>query len=626
METNTYPVARNGHTGWLSEDLKKKCPYLMKYTNPVKHSPRKIIGRDKEMLRLTAILSAPELCNACLIGEAGSGKTMLVQGVMEKDTDRSYLEINLAKMIADFNPITLGNSLTQLFGEVDVFKRITNRELVLFIDEFHQIVQLSAPAVEAMKPLLADSGTRGVKVIAATTFDEFRQYILPNQPLVERFQRLNLSQPGREMVIAILKGMAKQYGVANHQYNNSLYEMIYEYTNRYIPSSSQPRKSIRVLDAMVGWHNATKCRLDMRLLADVIQQSEGVNIAFKVDATKIKRYLDRHVYAQPYATLSISNRLHIAVADLNDKSKPMSTFLFTGSTGVGKTEMAKQLSKILFGDGTDNGDQNQSGNRHFIRFDMSEYARPESAEHFRKEISARIWERPFSIVLLDEIEKASAEVTRELLQVIDDGRLSDENGRQVVFTNCYIIITTNAGSEIYKNLAAFTNDISCDGIGRSKSQDGEDTESEGLIQYIKLIKESITTTTADNKFPPELLGRIDCIVPFQPLSEDTKMRIIGNKMDNLISEVSKKHNKKLKMSNKIPEFIVKDNLDRDPDQGGARSAVAKFEEQVVAKVARCINENPDAVEVHVGISGEMAYVNKTQLRTAARIDVNAVYS
>lgn len=626
MEMNTYPVERDGYMDWLSDDLKKKCPYLMKYTNPVKHSPRKIIGREHEMLRLAAILSAPELCNACLIGEAGSGKTMLVQGVMAKDTDRSYLEINLAKMIADFNPITLGNSLTQLFGEVDIFKRITNRELVLFIDEFHQIVQLSAPAVEAMKPLLADSGTRGVKVIAATTFDEFRQYILPNQPLVERFQRLSLSQPGKEMVVAILKGMAKQYGVASHQYNNSLYEMIYEYTNRYIPSSSQPRKSIRILDAMVGWHNATKCRLDVRLLADVIQQSEGVNIAFKVDATKIKKYLDEHVYAQYYATLSISNRLHIAVADLNDKSKPMSTFLFTGSTGVGKTEMAKQLAKILFGDGTDSGDQNQSSNRHFIRFDMSEYARPKSVEHFRKEISARIWERPFSIVLLDEIEKASAEVTRELLQVIDDGRLSDENGRQVVFTNCYIIITTNAGSEIYKNLAAFTNDISGDGIESTGAKSSEEAESEGLIQYIKLIKESISTTTADNKFPPELLGRIDCIVPFQPLSEDTKMRIIGNKMDNLINEVSKKHNKKLNMSNKIPEFIVKDNLDRDPDQGGARSAVAKFEEQVVAKVAKCINENPDAIEVNVGISGEMAFANKTQLRSAARIDVNAIYN
>lgn len=623
METNTYPIVRSMHTDWLSEDLKKKCPYLMKYTNPVRHSPRKIIGRDQEMLRLAAILSAPELCNACLIGEAGSGKTMLVQGVMEKDTDRSYLEINLAKMIADFSPITLGNSLTQLFGEVDVFKRITDRELVLFVDEFHQIVQLSAPAVEAMKPLLADSGTRGVKVIAATTFDEFRQYILPNKPLVERFQRLNLGQPGREMVVAILKGMAKQYGVASHQYNNSLYEMIYEYTNRYIPSSSQPRKSIRILDAMVGWHNAAKRRLDVRLLADVIQQSEGINIAFKADATKIKKYLDDHVYAQSYATLSISNRMHIAVADLNDKSKPMSTFLFTGSTGVGKTEMAKQLAKILFRDSTDQYDQNQSSNRHFIRFDMSEYARPESVDHFRKEISARIWERPFSVVLLDEIEKASAEVTRELLQVIDDGRLSDENGRQVVFTNCYIIITTNAGSEIYKNLAAFTNDISG---GRAEVLDKERAESEGLIQYIKLIKESITTTTADNKFPPELLGRIDCIVPFQPLSEDTKMRIIGNKMDNLIYEVLKKHNKKLKMSNKIPEFIVKDNLDRDPDQGGARAAVAKFEEQVVARVARCINENPNAIEINVRISGDMAFENKTQLKSAACIHVNAIYN
>lgn len=626
METNTYPAVKRMDTDWLSDDLKKTCPFLMKYTNPVKHSPRKIIGREHEMLRLAAILSAPELCNACLIGEAGSGKTMLVQGVMAKDTDRSYLEINLAKMIADFNPIALGNSLTQLFGEVDIFKRITNRELVLFIDEFHQIVQLSAPAVEAMKPLLADSGTRGVKVIAATTYDEFRQYILPNQPLVERFQRLNLSQPGKEMVVAILKGMAKQYGVANHQYNNSLYEMIYEYTNRYIPSSSQPRKSIRILDAMVGWHNATKCKLDVRLLADVIQQSEGINIAFKVDATKIKKYLDEHVYAQSYATLSISNRLHIAVADLNNKSKPMSTFLFTGSTGVGKTEMAKQLAKILFGDGSDDGDQNQSSNRHFIRFDMSEYARSESVEHFRKEISARIWERPFSIVLLDEIEKASAEVTRELLQVIDDGRLSDENGRQVVFTNCYIIITTNAGSEIYKNLAAFTNDISGSRIDETKAQDKEKTESEGLIQYIKLIKESISTTTADNKFPPELLGRIDCVVPFQPLSEDTKMRIIGNKMDSLIYEVLKKHNKKLKMSNKIPAFIVKDNLDRDPDQGGARSAVAKFEEQVVAKVAKCINENPDAIEINVGVIGEMAFENKTQLKSAAYIEVNAIYN
>lgn len=613
---------------WLNDDIKEKCPYLVKYTSQVKRSPREIIGRDLEMKRLAAILCAPELCNAFLIGEAGSGKTMLVQGVMVKDTKRTYLEINLAKMIADFDQITLGNSLTQLFSEVNVYRQIAKKELVLFIDEFHQLVQLSAPAVEAMKPLLADSGTRGIKVIAATTFDEFRQYISPNQPLVERFQRINLSQPSKEMVIAILKGMAKQYGVASHQYNNSLYEMIYEYTNRYIPASSQPRKSIRILDAMVGWHNATGCRLDVKLLADVIQQSEGVNIAFKVDATKIKDTLNKYVFAQRHAALAISNRLHIAVADLNNKSKPISTFLFTGSTGVGKTEMAKQLAKILFGDGETDSDDNQSSNRHFIRFDMSEYSRPDATERFRKEIAARIWERPFSIVLLDEIEKAAAEVTRELLQVIDDGRLSDENGRQVVFTNCYLILTTNAGSEIYRSLAAFTEspDEIKVGFEDSFTDDEKADESKGLTKHLKLIKESISTTTGSNKFPPELLGRIDCIVPFQPLSEDTKMRIIGKKMDHLIKEVSKKHNKKLNMSNRIPEFIVKDNLDRDPNEGGARSAISKFEELVVSKVAKCINENPDALEINVRVSGEMAFENKVQLKSLAYISVEAVYN
>lgn len=341
----------NQKVGWLDEDIKEKCPFLSKYTNPVKHSPRKIVGRKSEMLRLLACLACPELCNACLVGEAGSGKTMLVQGVMAHDVNRIYLEINLAKMIADFDPITLGNSLTQLFNEVGIYKNITDKELVLFIDEFHQLVQMSPTAVEAMKPILADSGTRGIKVIAATTYDEFRRYVAPNQPLVERFKRINLAQPNKAMTIAILKGMAIQYGVSSQFYNDSIYELIYEYTNRYIPSNSQPRKSIRVLDAMVGWYRATGRKLDRKLLADVIYESEGVNVAFRVDATKIKETLDKHVYAQQYATTAISNRLHTAVADLNNKTKPMSSFLFTGSTGVGKTEMAKQLAQILFGDG-----------------------------------------------------------------------------------------------------------------------------------------------------------------------------------------------------------------------------------------------------------------------------------
>ncbi len=584
------------------------CPKLTTYTKPVKRSPRNIVGRKNEMNRLRACLSCPELCNAFLVGEAGSGKTMLVQGIMANDTNRIYLEINLAKMIADYDPITLGNSLTELFSEVSIYKEKKDKELVLFIDEFHQIVQLSPAAVEAMKPILADSGTRGVKIIAATTYEEFRKYIAPNQPLVERFQRINLSQPGKEMTIAILKGMAMQYGVNNQFYNDSLYEMIYEYTNRYIPSNSQPRKSIRVLDSMVGWNRAIGRRLDKKLLADVIYDSEGVNVAFRVDATKIKETLDKHVYAQQLATKAISDRLQIAVADLNNKSKPMSSFLFTGSTGVGKTEMAKQLAYILFGDGGDlSEDENQSSNRNLIRFDMTEYSNSDSVERFRKELSARIWERPFSIVLLDEIEKACSEVTRELIQVLDDGRLTDENGRQVVFTNSYIILTTNAGAEIYKSIAQYT--VSDTGDGKE------------LKKYTKAIRDSISSTTGNNKFPPELLGRIDVIVPFQPLSEETLLKIVKNKVLKLTKEVSSKHNMVLRVDKRILDYIVKDNLDRDPNAGGARSAVSKFEEEVVAKVARCINENPEATEVNVDVVGNMAFETKDTLISSAYVRV-----
>ena len=917
--------------------------------------------------------------------------TMLVQGTMAKDVNRHYVEVNLAKMIADYDPITLGNSLTQLFAEVDAMKKELGKEVVLFIDEFHQIVQLSPAAVEAMKPLLADSGTRGVKVIAATTFEEFRKYIAPNQPLVERLQRINLNQPGKEMTVSILKGMARQYGVDTQFYNDSMYEAIYELTNRYVPANSQPRKSILVLDAMVGWHRATGRPLDRKLLADVIYQSEGVNIAFRVDANNIKKNLDAHVYAQELASSLITNRLHIAVADLNDKSKPMASFLFTGSTGVGKgctndtmipvwtpdgsvvekrngdlqigdyvfnrlgkpvrvvgvfprgmqdiyevslsdgrklytdsshlwtylfakgkhtentytnstkelfdrgvyieaddgrrklkywipmnhaveypeadlkvhpyvmgafigdgsltvrqltfsssdedlvarvanllgnctyehgqrgsfnwkfplvdveaegfpvrrgtactvkqswhtfkdypevcgklapekripkaymygsveqrwelvrglfdtdgsigdsdggrynvsfsstsfqliedlqqvlyslgvastwqvareaetgngrhtqyrlnvkssnenkerffwlerkraiarkaaelgskgtkasrksydwvgisdiklmpkqaettciyvdddehlyqagqyivthnTEMTKQLASILFGNDRDEGDENQSNNRNLIRFDMTEYANKESLERFRSEITARIWEHPYCVLLLDEIEKACAEVTRLLLQVLDDGRLSDENGRQVTFTNCYIVLTTNAGSEIYRTISQYNQSDTGDGAA--------------MKRYNKLIRQSISQTTGDNRFPPELLGRIDAIIPFQPLSEETMRKIVKNKILKLIREVSKKHNVELRVDKRVVDYLVLDNLDSDSNSGGARIVVTKMIEEVTTPVARFINENPDVRIVGVAVEGDMAWEHKDMLQSEAYIKVAA---
>ena len=584
-------------SGQKNENGDLLYPCLSQYTTPVKKAERTIVGRDVEMDRLLAAMMRPELCNVILLADAGAGKTALVQGTMLKDTGRLYLEVDLSRMIADLtDPNQLGDKLKRLFAETQVFLEANHTEIVLFMDEFHQIVQLSAAAVEALKPLLADSGTRGIRVIAATTYIEFREFIQPNQPLVERLQRINLDPPDKATVVEILKGMTKRYGIDAQFIDTRLLEQIYELTNRYVPANSQPRKSILVLDSMVGWYRYKKRKMNMRLLADVIYESEGVNIAFRVDAAKIKEELDAHVFAQEFATSVIEERLQVCVADLNNKSKPMSSFLFCGSTGTGKTEVSKQLSRILFND----------PNR-LIRFDMTEFANPDSLDSFRRELTDKVWARPYSIVLLDEVEKSCAPVTRLLLQVLDDGRLMDENNREVTFTNCYIILTTNAGSEVYRDMAQYN--ASDTGDGRH------------LFKYEKLIRESISSTTGDNKFPPELLGRIDCIVPFQPLSEATQQKIIGTKLQALVDDVRKKHGVELGIKRDVIDYICRDRLTTDSDDGGARAAIGRMESEVVTAVSRYINQYPDRKSIVVVVDGEMAWKNKDILESTAAIKV-----
>lgn len=953
------------------EGLRDIYPCLNEYTAPVKKPERKIIGRDKEIRQILAAMMRPELCNVILLGSAGVGKTAVVQGTMLKDVKRQYLEVDLARMIANINDTNeMAAKLKTLFDETRNYCREQSTEIVLFIDEFHQIVQLSAAAVEALKPLLADSGTRGIRVIAATTYVEFRKYISPNQPLVERLQRINLKEPDKEMTVNILKGMAKRYGVNNQFYNDHIFELIYEYTNRYIPANSQPRKSILVLDSMVGWYRATGQKMDAKLLADVIYESEGVNVAFRVDATTIKQRLDEKVLSQQLATSIIEERLQICVADLNNKTKPMSTFLFSGSTGSGKglwdeelvpvyksdgsvakkrngdlvvgdyvfnrkgepvlvtgvyhrglkdvykvtlgdgrsvivdgshlwtwkyakghnsesfvttntedlikrglyydhgkngrknariwipmneavqysekkydlhpyvlgaflgngsltckpltlssgnrfvpekiqkligaigvkqheknydwcfiqdvkkgprgglrnkfyqrddvfasvpelcnlkshekfipdvykfgsveqrwelirglfdtdgsirqhdgdrfnvsysttsKQLAEDIQEILYSLGiastiTNMGDRGRTGNVHdeyqmhikigndkkylfftypkkrdiaikaqlvkkqrnkmfdlvpivsiekldeqlpttcimveddehlyqagqyivthntemakqladilfdddrsLLRFDMTEFANSDSLERFRNELTARVWAKPYCIILFDEIEKACAPVTRILLQVLDDGRLTDENNREVSFINSYIIMTTNAGSEIYRNIAQYNVDDTGSGSQMKK--------------YNKLIRNSISKTTGSNRFPPELLGRIDAIIPFQPLSEETMKKIVIMKLKKLIDEVRYKHGIDLNIHSKVVRHLVEDNLDTDSDSGGARAVIGKLESEVTTAVARYINSYPEASNLVVTVEGDLAADDKHKLVSDAYIKV-----
>ena len=530
-------------------------------------------------------------------GHVVTHNTVLVQSCMQDDPERIYLEVDMAKMIADLsNPEEMAARLKALFDEAESFSQSKDREVVLFIDEFHQVVQLSIAAVEALKPLLANLGSSGVKVIAATTYDEFNAHIASNLPLVERFARINIPQTNREVTIEIIKGMAEKYDVADEIFDDSLYEQIFDYTDRYVPASVQPRKSIRVLDAMIGRHRSQGERMDKALLATVLRDDLGIEVEIDVNAAEIKAELDKRVFSQDFATTSIARRLQLCVAGLNDQSKPMSSLLFTGATGTGKTEVTKQLSKILFGD-----DQ-----RHLIRFDMSEWGRDDSVDLFREELSRQVWATSHCVLLFDEIEKASPLVVRLLLQVLDDGRLSDKDGRQVSFLNTYIVLTTNAGSEIYRTIGEYN----ADDHGSEAS----------MREYEKVIEESIKSTDG-GKFPPELLGRIDAIVPFQPLSRPTLRKIMMKKLSALKADVKRKHGIDLTIDKRVVDFLVEDESRSDSDAGGARDMVRRMQRYLSTEVAAFINEHPEERVIAAKIDGTLRSEDVTILKSDARVVV-----
>ena len=530
-------------------------------------------------------------------GHVVTHNTVLVQSCMEDDPARIYLEVDMAKMISDLsNPEEMAARLKALFDEAEAFSKAEGREVVLFIDEFHQVVQLSAAAVEALKPLLAASGSRGIKVIAATTYDEFDAHIASNLPLVERLARINIPQTNRRVTIEILKAMAQKYGVDQGMISESLYEQIFDYTNRYVPASVQPRKSIRVLDAMVGRHRYLGEPMDKKLLATVLKVEFGVEVEINVDATAIKAELDKRVFSQDFATTSIARRLQLCVAGLNDPDKPQASLLFTGATGVGKTEITKQLAKILFGD-----DQ-----RHLVRFDMSEWGRDDSVDLFREELARHVWATSHCVLLFDEIEKASPLVVRLLLQVLDDGRLSDKDGRQVSFLNTYIVLTTNAGSEIYRTIGEYNAD--------------DHGSEETMRDYEKIIETSIKSEDG-GKFPPELLGRIDAIVPFQPLSRATLRKIMTKKLAEMITDVKRKHGIHVTVDGRVLEFLVEDEARSDSDSGGARDMVRRMQRFVTTEIAAFINEHPHERNIAVRIEGTLRSEDVSILKSDARVVV-----
>lgn len=566
-------------------------PTMNKYMRPLKAASRSIIGRDMEIVRGLAALARYELCNPLFLAEPGVGKTSVVQAMMLVDDARSYYEIDLERMLEDNDKDKMASVVKRLFDEVEDFHQEGTRELVLFMDEVHRLLDISPLSVEAIKPVLANSGSRGLKIIAATTKDEYLKFIAPNAPLAERFQRIDMDEPTEEVVISILRGFVERYGQSQHFPTDRMFRLIYDYSNRYIPESVQPRKSIKILDEMFGMHRSTGRPLDEKLLADVIYSSTGNNVAFRVDVGKIESTLNSRVFGQQLAVRAVAKRMHLAIAGFNDFDRPMGSFLFAGPSGVGKTELTKQLADLLFGD----------GRRHFIRFDMAEFSNDEYVERFREDLTARVWSAPYSVILLDEIEKASPAMTRLLLSVFDDARLTDRNGREVSFRNAWIVCTTNAGAGSFSNAVHYIN------------------EEDGLAQYVPMIERSIM---AHESFPIELFNRIDKAIPFMPLLPDVKRQIIEAKLRELYIEARRRHGIRIEMDARVMEYLNHNVVKKDTSDGGARGAIRAINDEVATAMAEFINKNPTVRSIKVNVEGVLRSEDVTTNTTDARVVVS----
>lgn len=594
-------------------------PLMNEYlTNFRNMKDREVLGREEETRSVLANLARKELTNVGLIGPAGVGKTALVQHISRIDTDRLYFKVELALMATSSNgvngSIEMAPRLIKLFDEIMRFQKKFKQELVIFMDEFHMITKVSPAALQALKPLLAESGRHNVRIILATTSDEYEQFIRGDEALNERIQPVKVNPTTRDTVISILKSMKSRY-VPTEIISNKLFEDIVDITDQYLPAQAQPRKSVVLFDAMIGWHNKYNKPFNQKTLSEVLKVSQGVDINQQMPVEQIDDYLHSRIIDQDYAIQAVLNRLYMVRSHLNDPTRPLGSLLFTGPTGVGKTELAKSLANVMYG-----------RDSAMIRFDMSEFSVSSTVDLFRKELATQAWERPTSILLLDEIEKAAPEVTKLLLQVLDDAEISDRHNRLVSFKNMFIIMTTNAANAVYER---YNRD------NAANSKEAEDSKAqflqslssdqrlahknETLLAYQELIEQELQSYKA---FPPELLGRIDSIIPFNPLERHGRVKITEIALNKLRMQVAKQSHVRLHFDDRIIKMVVDENIRMDTNSGGGRDINRRVANMVTTPVARFIVFNPHVRDLAVNVAGKFWTDNLYDKVGSTHVEVN----
>ena len=577
-----------------------------------------VIGRDEEILRVIQVLSRRTKNNPVLIGEAGVGKTAIVEGLAQKINDSDVPENLLNKRVVslDLGAMIAGSRFRGEFEErlkaaMEEIQRAQG-EIILFIDELHTVVgagsaQGAMDASNMMKPALS----RGeLQCVGATTLDEYRQYIERDSALERRFAPVFVDEPDVEDTIEMLRGLRDRY--ENHhkvKFTEAALTAAAKLSYRYVTDRRLPDKAIDLIDEAaaklrVALHTLPPDLKEMKnaldkLLADEEEahtvrdyeraaqtrterlQLEG-EFAAKRDAWRAENMLDEtvddkdiaevvamwtgipvtqmmeteaqkllhmeerlheRIVGQERAVAALSDAIRRSRSGLSDPRRPIGSFIFLGSSGVGKTELAKALAEFLFDD-----------EDALVRVDMSEYREQHTVSRLfgappgyigyeqGGQLTEQVRRRPYSVVLFDEIEKAHPDVWNSLLQLLDDGRLTDGQGRVVNFRNTVVVMTSNVGTEFVKRSGA---------LGFSSMRDEEEETTH------KRIEEALKNT-----FRPEFINRIDEIIIFEPLAQEEVVQIVDMQMKDIRVRLGD-HGLIINLTQAAKEWLAAQGFDED---------------------------------------------------------------
>lgn len=574
--------------------------YLEKYTTNLTAAALKnpddyrVIDREAEIQEVIINLNRRNKNNPVLLGDAGVGKTAIVEGLARRIALKQAGQALNNKVIRVLQVASLGqtNRVTKFLGIINELKA-SHKTVILFIDEVHTIMggddtNGAMDLGDVLKPTMA----RGeIQLIGATTSDEFDKFIQRDPALERRFQPVRVDEPSKASAIRILSGIKsiyeKYHGVT---YTDQAIKSCVSLSIRYLPDRYLPDKAIDLMDE-AGAICRVKQRpiVEIQDIARVLQRMTGIpvtSILTNDDRRLIGlgRKLKQSVMGQDQAISEVVDSIEIAKVGLQVPNKPLASFLFLGTTGVGKTALAKALTLAMF-DSLSN----------MIRFDMAEFQEANTLSKFQRLLTSSIKHHPYSVLLFDEIEKANNQVHDLLLSVLDDGELRDQRGRMANFRNCILIMTTNLGADLISDKQTYD---------RITTTDTETQRKRKMLAFRQEVQMALTDV-----FRPEFVNRIDHKVVFNVLDRQIIRQIANHDLQLLASRMAVQHYQ-LKYDQNLLDFLADIGTD---EANGARPLARCIEREVTAPIAMAITnlrrQKSPVNTLIVGIDGKTGPLN-----------------